>query len=171
MKVSSVKTPKTSYTIRFQDCDPMGHLNNSRYIDYILNAREDHLESFYDMRLKDFITRGNGWVVTNHEIFYLKPAVYNEKVKIQTSLIEYGNDFVVVEGMILDESETHCKALVWTKYAYVSVRTGKKEDHQPDLQEFFSLVKNEGVKVQEGIKNRLKEITDRAKSGLLIHNA
>ena len=170
MKASPEKTPKTSYVIRFQDCDPMGHLNNSRYIDYILNAREDHLEVFYDMRLKDFIARGNGWVVTNHEIYYLKPAVYNEKVKIQTSMIDYGNDHVTVEGLILDEAETHCKALVWTRYAYVSVRTGKREDHQSDLQEFFSQVKNGGVKVQEGIKSRLKQITDGLKSGVLIHN-
>jgi YbgC/YbaW family acyl-CoA thioester hydrolase len=170
MKASAEKTPKTSYSIRFQDCDPMGHLNNSRYIDYILNAREDHLENFYDMRLKDFISRGNGWVVTNHEIFYLKPAVYNEKVKIQTSLIEYGNDYVVVEGIILDEAETHCKALVWTRYTYVSVNTGKKVDHQPDLQDFFGLIRNEGVKVEEGIKNRLNKLYERTKSGLIMHN-
>ena len=28
---------------RFSDCDPFGHLNNARYIDYFINAREDHL--------------------------------------------------------------------------------------------------------------------------------
>lgn len=171
MKVSSEKTPKTSYTIRFQDCDPMGHLNNSRYIDYILNAREDHLEIFYDMRLKDFIAKGNGWVVTNHEIYYLKPAVYNEKVKILTSMIEYGSDYVVVEGMILDEAETHCKALVWTNYTYVNVHSGKKEEHQPELQQFFAQIKNEGVNVLEGMKNRIKQVSNQLKNGLLIHNS
>ncbi len=161
MTTTLEKTPTTSYTIRFQDCDPMGHLNNSRYIDYILNAREDHLETFYDMRLKDFISRGTGWVVVNHEIYYLKPAVYNEKVKIQTSMIEYGNDHLLVEGIILDEAETHCKALVWTKYVYVNVRTGKRENHEEDLNQFFSNVKNEAVNVQQGVKNRLKQLTNR----------
>ena len=29
--------------IRFSDCDPFNHLNNARYIDYFINAREDQL--------------------------------------------------------------------------------------------------------------------------------
>ena len=37
--------------IRFSDCDPIGHLNNQRYMDYFLNAREDHLRQYlaFDM--------------------------------------------------------------------------------------------------------------------------
>ncbi|HKP96885.1 MAG TPA: thioesterase family protein [Fibrobacteria bacterium] len=35
-------------TVRFQDCDPFGHLNNARYIDYFTNAREDQLIRYYD---------------------------------------------------------------------------------------------------------------------------
>jgi YbgC/YbaW family acyl-CoA thioester hydrolase len=156
------KKPTTSYAVRFQDCDPMGHLNNSRYIDYVLNAREDHLETFYNMRLRDFIAKGYGWVVANHEIFYLQPAVYNEKVKIQTSIIDIGKDCLIVEGLIMNEEETHCKALVWTRYVYVNVLTGKKENYERDLLDFFMNIKNEGVNVHEGIKLRLKQLFDRA---------
>ena len=29
--------------IRFQDCDPYSHLNNGRYLDYFMNAREDQV--------------------------------------------------------------------------------------------------------------------------------
>ena len=29
--------------IRFPDCDPFNHLNNAHYLDYFINAREDHL--------------------------------------------------------------------------------------------------------------------------------
>ena len=155
------KRPKTTYNVRFQDCDPMGHLNNSRYIDYVLNAREDHLETYYEMRLRDFIAKGYGWVVSNHEIFYLKPAVYNEKVKIQTSVIDLGNDSIIVEGLIMNEEETHCKALVWTRYVYVNIKTGKRENYERDLQDFFTNIKNEGVNIHEGIKLRLKQLFDR----------
>ena len=35
------KTPHSFYTIRFTDCDLFGHLNNGRYIDYLLNARKN----------------------------------------------------------------------------------------------------------------------------------
>lgn len=39
----SIETKSTA-KIRFIDCDPIGHLNNSKYLDYMLNAREDHVE-------------------------------------------------------------------------------------------------------------------------------
>ncbi|MGB0837938.1 MAG: acyl-CoA thioesterase, partial [Flavobacteriaceae bacterium] len=39
--------------IRFQDCDPFNHLNNGKYIDYFVNAREDHLLEFYNLNLFD----------------------------------------------------------------------------------------------------------------------
>jgi acyl-CoA thioesterase FadM len=46
--------PKSFYTVRFSDCDPMGHLNNARYIDYMLNAREDHLKQAYQINLLEY---------------------------------------------------------------------------------------------------------------------
>ncbi len=49
------KTPHSLYTIRFTDCDPFGHLNNGRYIDYLLNAREDHLKTEYGVDLSQFV--------------------------------------------------------------------------------------------------------------------
>ena len=49
------------YTVRFSDCDPLRHLNNARYIDYMLNAREDHLKEHYQMDLADFYKKGTGW--------------------------------------------------------------------------------------------------------------
>jgi len=82
---------QTYYTVRFNDCDPFGHLNNSKYIDYMLNAREDHLSQFHNIELGDFHKQGFGWVVTNHEIQYIRPAAYNEKVCIQSDLIEAGD--------------------------------------------------------------------------------
>ena len=30
---------ETRVQIRFQDCDPLQHLNNSKYFDYYFNAR------------------------------------------------------------------------------------------------------------------------------------
>ena len=68
--------PKTQYTVRFNDCDPFNHLNNSSYLDYMLNAREDHLKEFYNLNLKDFYAKGIGWVVVAHEIIYIRPASY-----------------------------------------------------------------------------------------------
>jgi len=37
--------------IRFQDCDPFNHLNNSKYIDYFINTREDQLLEYYGLEI------------------------------------------------------------------------------------------------------------------------
>ena len=43
----TLKEPESRVIVRFQDCDPFGHLNNSRYLDYLINARKDHLVAAY----------------------------------------------------------------------------------------------------------------------------
>src|SRR5579862_4849720 len=81
------KTPVSFYTVRFNDCDPLGHLNNGRYLDYFLNAREDHLRDHYGIDLRDWAKQGHGFVVSRHEIRYLRPVLYNDVVGIRSALI------------------------------------------------------------------------------------
>ena len=67
--------------IRFTDCDPMGHLNNSRYIDYMLNAREDHMAEHYEFTHEEYAHKTSCvWVVIQNEIAYLKEVKYNKEV-------------------------------------------------------------------------------------------
>lgn len=158
-----VKEPESQYSIRFQDCDPLGHLNNSRFVDYILNAREDHLEQYYNMRLMDYIAKGQGWVVANHEIYYLKQALCNEKVKIRTCVVQYSENDLIVEGSIYDEQGTKLKCLLWTRYVFVSARTGRKENHTAELMEFFQQVKNENITEGQACKLRLQQLLAKEK--------
>jgi acyl-CoA thioester hydrolase len=148
------KTPKSFYRIRFSDCDLLGHLNNARYIDYFLNAREDHLREHYNMDLRDFYRQGTSWVVGSHEILYRKPALYNELVCISSSLIKLTSDFLLVELMMSDEREQQIKSICWTSFIPVSVKTGKKEDHTASFMEFAAGLENTSVNVAEGIRAR-----------------
>jgi acyl-CoA thioester hydrolase len=60
--------------VRFSDCDPLNHLNNARYFDYFMNAREDHLLKGAGFSLYEAAQeRGVGWVVGSHHIAYLGP--------------------------------------------------------------------------------------------------
>ncbi len=79
---------ESAATIRFHDCDPFRHLNNARYIDYFMVAREDQLAQFYNFRIFDAAQLNNhGWVVTKTKIAYLAPAMMQEQVIIRTQLI------------------------------------------------------------------------------------
>lgn len=126
------------YTVRFNDCDPFRHLNNARYIDYLLNAREDHLRDHYQMDLADYYRRGQGWVVLQHEIIYLRPASFNESVCIRSGLLDFGPGDLLVEMLMLDASQRQLKALMHTRFVPVSLTTGKKEPHTPEFIEFIS---------------------------------
>ncbi|MEO6315210.1 MAG: acyl-CoA thioesterase [Chitinophagaceae bacterium] len=148
------KIPASFYTVRFNDCDPFSHLNNARYIDYFLNAREDHLRDFYRIRLTDFAKKGIGWVVSNHEIYYLRPAVYNETVSIHSALIELGDAHVVVEMLMQDESKTTTKAIMWSKFTCIALKTGKKENQPADFMEFARPLIADSIDISGGVKAR-----------------
>ncbi|MDP4264114.1 MAG: acyl-CoA thioesterase [Bacteroidota bacterium] len=137
------------YSIRFGDCDPFSHLNNARYIDYLLNARQDHLRDYYQMDLADFYQKGRGWVVIQHEIVYLRPASFNELVCIRSGLLDAGPEHLKVEMLMLDSAQKQLKALMHTKFIPVSLTTGRKEPHTPEFMEFLS------DKVLPGLKDNV----------------
>ena len=157
------KTPHSIYTIRFTDCDPFGHLNNARYIDYFLNAREDHLKDEYQLDLSDFYEQGVSWLVAGHEISYLRPANYSERVYIKSALINVTPGSLIVEMIMLDEKQTHLKALMWTSFIHVNAKTGKKETHADSFLEFARSVEVSDVDVSKGFQNRLREIIENIK--------
>ncbi len=152
------KILQSFYTVRFNDCDPFSHLNNSRYIDYFLNAREDHLKDYYQLELTDFAKKGIGWVVSSHEIQYARPALYNEKISIQSSVIELGDAHLVVEMLMQDENMKYTKALLWSRFTCINLKTGKKENHPEDFMAFARQVNLDTSGITQGIKGRLNEL-------------
>ena len=131
---------KSFYKVRFSDCDPFQHLNNARYLDYMINAREDHLKEHYGIDLADFAKQGLGWVVTSHEINYLKPARYNEGICIKSTLLDATEYSLLVEVTMQDMKESHLKAILWTRFTPINLATGKRTEHPAEFMEFANKV-------------------------------
>jgi acyl-CoA thioester hydrolase len=147
---------KSFYTVRFTDCDPFQHLNNARYLDYMINAREDHLKEFHGLDLAEFAKQGIGWVVSSHEIQYIKPARYNEGICIHSRLLEASENHLLVEVRMMDMKESHNKAVLWTRFSPVSIVTGKRIPHPDD---FYAFTQKVLQPVTEGtIKERVANI-------------
>ena len=155
---------ETSYTIRFNDCDPFSHLNNSKYIDYMLNAREDHLKQFHQLNLDEFYKKGLGWVVTGHEILYLRPANYNETVVIQSDLMEGGDSDLLVEMRMLDETKSILKSILWTRFTCVNIKTGRRDSHTPEFMELLKDLVNKDANVAAGLRPRVEQLVRKAKA-------
>lgn len=134
------KEPISTVLIRFSDCDPFGHLNNARYIDYFLNVREDHLQEHYDLSLYQLGRQGIGWVVAENKVAYFKPAISGEQVKIKTMLVRHSEHHLVVEMSMYNTEMSICKALAWSVFVPVSLQNGKKSSHEPRFMDLFNTV-------------------------------
>lgn len=124
------KILSSGYKIRFQDCDPFNHLNNASYINYFLNAREDHLLDNYNFDVfENLKTTGEAWVVASNQICYLNPANVTENVIIETQLISFTNKSVQIEMRMWNEGKNKLKALLWTTFIYFNTQTQKATNH------------------------------------------
>ena len=153
-------TPETLVRIRFTDCDPLGHLNNARYLDYFLNTREDQIRQEYGL---DFFTvatqEGVSWVVGQNQVSYFKPAKYGDKVCIQSQLFYFNEKMLRVEMKMWDEGKTHIKSLLWATLLHINVKTGKVEQHAQKYMELFGKVVKpvEDNTFEEGVKRTIRE--------------
>jgi len=144
---------------RFQDCDPFGHLNNARYIDYFLNAREDQLAIAYNFNIFDFgRTQNANWVTTKNQLAYLKPVLVMEQIRIRTRLLYFNEKSLVVEGLMLDKDARRLKCLAWIEFAYVSMTMGRSTDHPGELMSLFREVVHPGEYDPDGFNRRIQSV-------------
>ncbi len=142
--VSNKALPKvleSTAVVRFQDCDPFGHLNNARFVDYFMNARTDQLQAQYDFNIFAVGQEiGSNWVVSKTEIAFLLPAMLMETVRIQTQLILATERKLVVEGIMFDESGRQIKSVAWVEFTFVNLANGRPASHTNELMELFNAV-------------------------------
>ena len=110
--------------IRFSDCDPFNHLNNARYIDYFINAREDQLLANINFNIYHFAAEyGLGWVVSKNQIAYLKPAFLMETVVIDSALLRLGATDLWVEMKMWNEPKDKLKSVMWMNLVHINIKT------------------------------------------------
>lgn len=137
------KLPESRYLVRFPDCDAFNHLNNARYLDYFMNAREDHLMQYYGFNIYAYAQEnGVSWVVRQSQIAYLRPAMLMEEVIVQSSLLKWGEKDLLVEMRMWDTQKTTMKALLWAVFTHVNLKTQRSEMHSAALTERFAVLEN-----------------------------
>ena len=135
------KILESTATVRFQDCDPLNHLNNSKYLDYLINAREDQLIAQYNLNIfENAKNTGTTWVVGSHQIAYIRPALVMETVTIQSQLIHYGKKQLLVEIRMYNKDKTVLKAVMWSSFVHFNVLKGKAHEHNDYFLELFENV-------------------------------
>lgn len=146
------KQPVSQRRIRFKDCDPHGHLFNTRFIEYMLEAREDQILEEYQMSLMNYTSERNlAWVIVKHEIVFLKECLRNELVNIRTQLVEHRPKQIKVEYQMWSEDMSLLKCLLWTNFLHVDLSTKKTKEHPEDMNELLGslLVPLKTLNIQE----------------------
>ena len=164
----SNKEPASDVVIRFQDCDPFGHLNNARYIDYFINVREEHLAEYYDLDIYERQKQSNtNWVVAKTKIAYMAPVSFREKVSVKTSLINYTDTSLLMEGVMLDKTRNYLKSVIWIQFRHFGLQSGKLIKHSDELMELFDKISLRGISI-DSFDGRVKEIISFQKRNITI---
>lgn len=126
---------------RFQDSDPFNHLNNGKYIDYMMNAREDQIEEHYGLDLYDLAkNQGVGWVVATNQISYINSAITMEELYLDSQLMNFSEKHLDVEIRMWNKDKTQLKAFLWVRFVHVNLRNQKVSAHSKDLMDVFGEV-------------------------------
>ncbi|MET4074744.1 acyl-CoA thioesterase [Hymenobacter sp. UYCo722] len=160
-----IQSPETQHRIYFQDCDMLGHLNNARYFDYFLNAREDHSTTHYSLNMGELAREQQAaWVITKHHISYLKPARQGTEVRICSQLIHFDNSRLVLEMQMRSDDGLRLLALLWSEMAFVSTPDGTRTDHSNALMDLLDELDVDGVSYDpDGFDERVKEVRQQLK--------
>jgi len=135
------REPQSRTVIRFQDCDPLQHLNNAKYFDYYFNAREDQVATLYEFNFgRLFQELKQSWVVYQHQIAYVRPAQVSEWIRITSRLIYFNQDTIVTEYFMTDDSALQLKNVLWVTSKYIDVASGKRAAHPPALIEYLEAI-------------------------------
>ncbi|MBK9108167.1 MAG: acyl-CoA thioesterase [Saprospiraceae bacterium] len=133
-----VNKPIQHTRVRFKDCDPFGHLYNTRFIEYMLEAREDLLLKHYQFDLMEYSQNTQQvWVITKHEIAYLREARRNEIISLDSSLLSFDDKKLKVEYQIWNESKDQLKCLLWTDFLHLELPSKRTIAHPSGIMELL----------------------------------
>lgn len=137
------KILESKSVVHYHDCDPFNHLNNSRYIDYIVAARTEQLYKNYGVNTAELAkNQGIGWVAAQTQISYIFPASWMETVTIESRLIQFSEFSLLVEAFMWDEHKTKLKCVMWAKLVHFSIKSQKSSKHSEDLMRLFTAIHN-----------------------------
>lgn len=128
----------TEMRVRPDDLDLYCHVHASRYLDYVLAARLDQMERFYGMPMEEFAARGLGWFQRAMTINYKRPLAMGERFKVETGVVAFRRDGVVVSFKIFKENG-RVSADGEGDYALIDMKTRRATAIPADVKEKYSL--------------------------------
>ncbi len=115
----------TELQVRPDDIDMNQHVHGSRYFDYVLAARYDHMARCYGMAMEEFVKLGFAWVIRTAHVDFKRPLRLGERFVVRTWVGEIFADGVRVEFQILKLPANKLVSDGWFDYALIRATTGR----------------------------------------------
>ena len=130
-------------TVRFNDCDPLGHVNNAVYSTYLEQARITLWKKQAGMELRSAASgrhpRGEGFILARTEIDFRSEAHDGDELEVRLSLDGFGRTSA--------------------RYGYeiVDVKSGRLVAEAKSVQVWYDYDAGKPVPLTEDIKTRLSQ--------------
>jgi YbgC/YbaW family acyl-CoA thioester hydrolase len=97
--------------VRFDDMDPYGHVNASRYLDLVITSRWKFAESHLDYTIHTLLERGVGMYLTRSLLHYRQPICGVQSVHVRSFAKHVkANSIVTVSFKVLSQQQDICYA-------------------------------------------------------------
>jgi len=116
---------ETELKVRPDDIDMFNHVHNSKYFDYVLAARYEQMEKFYNMPMESFLESGYGWVVRTAYVDFKRALILGDVIKIRTGILTINEKGCRVQFDIENIKTKKIAADGWFDYVMIDTKTGK----------------------------------------------
>jgi acyl-CoA thioester hydrolase len=125
-------------TVRSEEIDQLGHVNNLAYLAWMQAAAVAH-SAVQGWTAERYAQLGLGWVVRSHQIKYLQPAYLEDSVIVRTWVAGMKRASSTRSYKILRAGDRALLASAATEWAFVDLASGTLKRIPPELVGSFEL--------------------------------
>lgn len=129
----------TEHKVRPDDIDMFNHVHNSIYLDYVLAARYEQMETFYGMSMEKFLEMGFGWVVKTVKIDYKRPLGLGDIFSVETGIIEINKKGCRVRFDIVNMKTNKISTSGWFDFVMIDLKTGRSVEVSDEMISLYSI--------------------------------
>lgn len=106
-------------TVRWGDCDMLGHVNNTVFLRYIESARIAYFQDIMKVELS--VNSIEGWVIADLNCSFRAQLKFPSEIEICTRISRIGNSSATIDSVIFHDEEqnpvfTSTATIVWCNY-------------------------------------------------------
>ncbi|MBR4963171.1 MAG: acyl-CoA thioesterase [Bacteroidales bacterium] len=110
---------------RFNDFDPMGHVNNTIFMNYFDIGKVAYFKAVWNTDFIDW--REIGLVIARIETDFMSPILMDERVVVRTTILRIGNKSLELSQQLINPDTNQLKAAARTIMVGFDVNTNSAE--------------------------------------------